>query len=349
MRFRGMHYDTGVHFDPAFPSRPTFDVESVSDDMRVLAGELNCTAVRLVGDDLDRLEAAARAAHGAGLTVFFNPWPIGAPVDSLVGHFAEGARVAERLRTGGLGDLVFVAGCEVSIFAHGLVPGDSLDERIDWLVSRRGGREAGRLSVPEVQQRTRSLMRRIAAAVRAEFSGELTYASGSWEDVDWSDFDYVGVDYYRAEQTEAEYTDGLRALGRYGRPVLVLEFGCCAYEGADARGGMGWMILREGSEGGIDWSAGRPPTRSEQTQADYLREQLRIFAAAGIEGAFVFTFAAPYLPHTSDPVTDFDMASYAVVSWPFAGSADEAARPPWSRKAAFHAVEDVYRALAARA
>ncbi len=348
MRFRGMHYDTGVHFDPSFPSRPDFDQESVSADMRVLAGELNCTAVRLVGDDLDRLESAARAAHDAGLTVFFNPWPIGAPADRLADHFSEGARVAERLRTEGLRDLVFVAGCEVSIFAEGLVPGESLDERIDWLVSQRGGQEAGRLPVPEVQERTRSLMRRIAASVRAEFAGEVTYASGSWEDVDWSDFDYVGVDYYRAEQTDVEYTDGLRALGRHGKPVLVLEFGCCAYEGADTRGGMGWMILREASEGGIDWSAGRPPARSEQTQADYLKQQLRIFAGAGIEGAFVFTFAAPYLPHTSDPVTDFDMASYAVVSWPPPGSPDEAARPPWSRKAAFHAVGDFYRELAAK-
>ena len=38
----------------------------------------------------------------------------------------------------------------------------------------------------------------------------VTYASGTWEDVDWSLFDIVGVDYYRDRQTAEDYVNGIQ-------------------------------------------------------------------------------------------------------------------------------------------
>jgi hypothetical protein len=47
----------------------------------------------------------------------------------------------------------------------------------------------------------------------------------------------VGVDLYRDESNEATYAREVRALHRFGKPVVITEFGCCAYRGADKRGG----------------------------------------------------------------------------------------------------------------
>jgi len=59
------------------------------------------------------------------------------------------------------------------------------------------------------------------------------------------------------------------------------------------------------------------------------------WAAAGLHGAFVFTFVAPSYPtHATDPGRDLDSASYALVrTWP-----DGRMEP----KAAFHAVADYF-------
>lgn len=344
MRHLGVHYDTGVQFDPRWLSRPDFDPALAQYDMRVIAQDLHATSVRIVGEHLDRLETTARLAHAAGLSVFFNPWPIGLDLDAQVDRFAEAARTAQRLRADGV-ELVFVAGCEASIFALGLIPGDRLEQRIDWLVSQRGGQEAAPLSVPEVGEATKAFMRRVVEVVRREFEGEVTYAAGSWEDVDWSEFDYVGVDYYRAEQSSEDYAAGLRALQRHGKPVLVLEFGCCAYVGADRRGGMGWMILDASDDADVIWRNGGPPTRDEGTQARYVTEQLGIFDNVGIEGAFVFTFDAPYLAHSDDPQRDFDLAGYGLVAWPEEGARASTVLPPWTAKEAFSALAATYAAM----
>jgi len=73
LRVRGVVYDVGVVPFPGRESRPVFDAAAVERDMRVLAADLHCTAVRTIGRDLERLEVAARCAQRHGLAVWLSP------------------------------------------------------------------------------------------------------------------------------------------------------------------------------------------------------------------------------------------------------------------------------------
>ena len=66
MRARGITYDTG--FTPGGrSSRPVFDADAVKREMRVIAEDLRCDAVRITGGDPERLVVAAGHAADAGL------------------------------------------------------------------------------------------------------------------------------------------------------------------------------------------------------------------------------------------------------------------------------------------
>jgi hypothetical protein len=75
MKFRGVVYDVGLRFVPDQPySVESFNRALVKHDLHVIAKDLHATAVRIEGEEIDRLVAATRIAHAEGLTVFFNPW-----------------------------------------------------------------------------------------------------------------------------------------------------------------------------------------------------------------------------------------------------------------------------------
>src|SRR5258708_1753382 len=92
-------------------------------------------------------------------------------------------------------------------------------------------------------KRLNSFLAKAAVMVREHFHGQLTYASGSWENVDWDVFDIVGIDYYREKFNKKTYREKLRTYFKHGKPVVVLEFGCCTYKGAEDKGGYGWAIV----------------------------------------------------------------------------------------------------------
>ncbi|MFG3117496.1 hypothetical protein ACGF4C_24240 [Streptomyces sp. NPDC048197] len=71
MRAKGITYDTC--FTPGGKSsRPVFDAGAVRREIRMIADDLHCDAVRITGDDPGRLALAARHAADAGLKVWFN-------------------------------------------------------------------------------------------------------------------------------------------------------------------------------------------------------------------------------------------------------------------------------------
>ena len=90
--------------------------------------------------------------------------------------------------------------------------------------------------------------------------------------------------------------------------------------------------------------------RDENEQATYLREVLDVFAAEGIDAAFVYTFARYDLPHRDDPHVDLDMASAGVVKVldRQIGASNPRGRRypdmPWEPKAAFDALADLFGA-----
>jgi hypothetical protein len=221
----------------------------VQRELQIIATDLHATAVRVTGDDPQRLARAGEYALAAGLELWFSPVPVNLEPDALPGYFARCAPEAERLRRAHEGRVVLVAGCEISLWCAGFMPG--------------GDTAAGRIAAvtdPDLQrkpdvmaalasglERAGHALRDIARAARETFAGPVTYASAPWETVEWELFDLVSVDAYRDADNAAGYRDALRTYRRTGKPVAVTEFGCCTYRGAADRGGTGWMITDETS------------------------------------------------------------------------------------------------------
>lgn len=133
----------------------------------------------------------------------------------------------------------------------------------------------------------------------------------------------------------------------FGKPVVIGEFGCCTYKGAEDRGGMGWDI--------VDFSRTPPQLKGnyvydQATQAREITEELRIFDEVGVHGAFVFTFVQP-ATEIDDPKIekfiedlkiDLDTPSYSLVK--SYKDSHGAVYPDmlWEPKESFRAVADYY-------
>jgi hypothetical protein len=275
--------------------------------MRVIARELGCTAVRISGGRPDRLSVAAEAAAAEGLEVWFSPFPIDLTTGQMAPLLAECADRAERLRRSGA-RVVLVTGCELSLFAEGFLPGASF---VDRLTGLQAPGPALYEAFGSLTARLNGFLAETAEEARGRFGGQVSYASGLWEQVDWTPFDIVASDAYRDEGNAATFRDEVRKLSGHGKPVVVTEFGCCAYAGAAAKGGTGWTI--------VDPSASPPRldgdyVRDETEQVRYLEEVSRVFREEGVDLAFWYTFAGYYAARDADPRLDVDLASYGVVS-----------------------------------
>lgn len=166
--------------------------------------------------------------------------------------------------------------------------------------------------LPLINLRLNRLLARLASTARGHFHGEITYGAGSWEAVAWRRFDTVGLNLYRDGTNRHRYPAMLRLARRHRKPILITEFGCCAYPSADLRGAEG--------DGIIDWTHPDGPNvtgehrRDETVQARYIAELLDLFTDADIDGAFVFEYSEPFYPRSSDPLRDLDIASFGLVA-----------------------------------
>jgi len=303
-------------------------------NLRVIAEELHCTTVMLIGSDTEELLAAARSALDAGLEVYVRPYHADQPRAKLLAHVERTAAGAEELRARGPGRVTLLLGSEFSLTSPGMLPGPRVFVRLQVLVRPR----LRRLFDRRITRKLDALLADALGTARRRFHGPITYAAGGWEQVDWSGFDVVGVNLYRSGTDRAAYEQRLRTLvreaDRAGKPLVVTEFGCGAHVGADRRGAGSFRIVR--------WFSEQPHVRGghvrdEGTQAAYLTELIDLYAAGGVHGCFVFTFAMPDFPHhPGDPRQDLDMAGFGVV----------AVRPDdpwtWDPKQAFHAVAERY-------
>lgn len=351
MKYRGIVYDVGLDFnnDGKLSVEP-FNPALAEHDIRVIATELHANAIRIEGEEIQRIVTATRYAHSQGLSVFFNPWKMHADQDETCAYMREAAQAAEQLRNEGI-DVVFVAGCEYTMFNKGIFPGETLQERMSYLMAQFGS-DPNELqeSLKSLQDKSVELNKVLQAfveAIRAEFKGLLTYSAGPWESVDWNLFDIVGVDYYRHGESEEEYLAGLNRY-RVGKALAVMEFGCCAYDGAGPRGAGGFMLL-EGMnpDGSAIFQNNIVPTRNEREQADYIDTQLGLLEKGGVDAAFVYVFSFPIHP-AGEGARDLDMMSFSLVkTWP---ESDERVKkmPPWEAKEAFYRVAECFEKLAAK-
>jgi len=310
MRGQGINFDTGF-LSVGTSTREPFEEEVVKREMRIIRNDLHCNAVRITGGIPDRLEVAATHAAAAGLEVWFCPFISGLTQDELLGLLIDCAERAERLRRSGA-EVVFVTGSELSLFTKGFFPGETLEERLAVIADPLRVRQV----IPQIRERFGEFLRRAVGKVRARFAGKLSYASLPHEGVDWTLFDIIATDAgYRTKETAPHFRERIRAFvaqGKaLGKQVAITEFGCPPYRGAAEAGGSELLM--------IEWENGRPArlkgdfVRDEEEQAAYIRELLEIFAAEGIDTAFVYTFARYDLPYSHDPAKDFDLASRGIV------------------------------------
>jgi hypothetical protein len=123
------------------------------------------------------------------------------------------------------------------------------------------------------------------------------------------------------------YDKTLKYLVRIGKPVVIGEFGCCTYRGAEKLGANGFMIAFGMMEDAMDLRLPKSLTevikivpkvdghyiRDEGLQEREIADQLSILDSSGVEGAFVQTFVVPNSPHVEDPRYDADLASFGLV------------------------------------
>jgi hypothetical protein len=343
MRGKGITFDTGF-ISAGTSTREPFDPEIIRREMRIIRDDLHCTAVRITGGHADRLKIAATYAADAGLEVWLCPFVNDVTPDALLALLADCAEHAEQLRRHGA-EVVMLTGSELSLFVIGFFPGETLTDRLALLADPLRLRPL----IGDIRVRVNDLLRRAVDVVRARFGGKVGYASLPLEGVDWTPFDIIASDaVYRSAATAANFSALVRTFverGKaQGKPVAVTESGCMTFRGAADLAIDIHSIVMWGENGRAVQMKGEY-IRDEAEQATDVRELLEIFAAEGVDSAFVYTFARYDLPHREDPRTDLDLASCGIVK--VLGDPSAARDPrypdmPWAPKAAFETVAKYY-------
>ena len=337
MNIKGINYDVGTPTTHGTLSRETFDPRIVKREIEIIHHELHCNAIRISGQDVDRLILAGNFAIEEGLEVWFSPSLPDATQEETLKYFAKCADAAENLRQQSP-TTVFITGVELSAFMQGLLEGDTPMRRLSTLINPLRLIKST-IVKGSFHKNLNVFLTKAVALVRERFHGRVTYASGPWENVGWSAFDFVGVDYYRDAMNKKVYEKNLQAYFKNGKPVVVTEFGCCTYQGAENKGGYGWAV--------VDWNQNPPQLkpelqRDESIQANTLIDLLQIFEREKVEGAFAFTFVSPGYPFDSNPLYDLDMASYSVIK-SYAGRTGTTYQDmPWEPKEAFFKLAQYY-------
>ena len=302
--------------------RPKYDPRAVHRELEIIKNNLHCNAVRICGLDLKRLVDASEYALEEGLEVWFSPEMWDRTQEETLAYIQSAAVEAEKLRERWPGRLVFSLGSELTLFMKGIVEGDNFFKKMNnpafW-----ENIKAGKHNAP-----LNDFLSRANSAVRRVFHGEVTYFSVPLETVDWSLLDYVGVDFYRDARISNNYGDLVKGYLSFKKPVLIGEFGCCTYLGAEKLGGTGFMIIFGMMKDYLP-DIKLPPVisqmiaavpqvdghyvRDEDLQARELSDQLAVLDRTGVDGAFVFTFVAPTSLYSDDPRFDTDMPSYSLV------------------------------------
>ncbi|WP_370268648.1 abortive phage infection protein [Streptomyces sp. V4I8] len=331
LRHRGVVYTVGAGETPG----TAWSAARMREDVRIIRDDLHADTLDVTGDGVERLTATAAEAAERGLHVWLQPTLGDVPEREILDSIAECGRFAERLRRQGA-SVDLSVGCEFWLFVPGIVPGETVLDRVDNL-------QKGTVDMARMQRRLARFTAKAAATGRSVFHGRLSYAAAqdeAFEPVDWNLFDVIGIDYYSHFPQHAEYLRELRRYLRRGKPLAITEFGTCAYVGAPEAGGMGWNIVdytKEPNEikGHV--------VRSERTQAAYLGDLLDVFESMGLYAAMAFEFVTADAPHRPDnPRHDLDLASYSITKAIKDRPDDPASGWHWEPKEAFHAVARRY-------
>lgn len=337
MQIRGVNYDTGIETFAGLSSRPFWNPKVVEREIEIISHYLHCNAIRVYGDNIQRLVFAAECALKNKLEVWISPNRPNCDITSTLDFIKESASAAENLSKQD-SNIVLVIASESSLFVKGIMPGETDAERLALLADPVRFVQSTSARHDSPKERFDDFIRKALAVSKKEFGGPLSYASGAWEDVDWSHFDYVGLDAYRDANTRQSFAVFLRHAKQFGKPVVATEFGCCTFRGARDKGAWAWTIA-DRKQDRINVSV----RRDEDEQANELNDVLKIFNSEELAGAFAFTFVASAYPHrSSNPERDLDMASYAIVKTLEGDPANGYLGLPWKPKQAFYELARQY-------
>jgi hypothetical protein len=223
MQRRGVCYDVGRYLYGDW--RKDYNPQTVHRELEIIRDDLHCNAVRICGKDLGRLAAASDDALRQGLEVWFSPELWNKSPETTLAYTAKAAEIAENLRRQYPDKLVMSVGSELTLFMKGIIAGGSLWSRMRHAF-RDGDVKAGKHNGP-----LNDYLSHVVDSVRQVYQGPITYASLPFEEVNWEPFDFIGVDHYRATQINDRYADMLKPLIAQRKPVAIMEFGCCTYQG----------------------------------------------------------------------------------------------------------------------
>jgi hypothetical protein len=341
MKRRGVNYDVGRVLEGRL-TRPKLDPKEMHREIEIIKKDLHCNSIKIQGFDIDRVVAAAEDSLQQGLEVWLAPEMFEESRDKTFEYSVKAAAEAESLRKRWPERLVLSMGTELTLFMQGILPGNNLMERL--------GNPAiwGRIKSGAYDKPLNDFLARTTSAVRSVFHGQVTYAAvARVERVDWSMFDFVCIDAYRDKLIRDSFGGMLKEYLEHDKPVVIGEFGCCTYQGAEDKGGMGWDV--------VDWSAMPPRLKGnyvydQATQAREIVEELRIFDEVGVDGAFVFTFVEPPAAISDPAVTkllegikfDPDAVSYSLVKSYVDRMGTVYPDMPWEPKESFRAVAEYY-------
>lgn len=299
LKITGINYDVGTRYLSWFNTRDFLDYIIVERDFKVIKNELHCNSVTIYGEDISRLIETAKIALEVGLNVVIQPRLIDSNRSRLGAYITEISRQAEILRQ--QNQLVILnIGCEYSIFSSGIIPGINYSTRILSMILTF-------FLMKVYNKKLNDLLKYLVEKSRNEFKGKILYSSGFWEKVDWSIFDFVGINHYIDKYNEDSYERVIQDMTKYDKPIIVTEFGCCSFRGADLLGGSGFKV--------ISWKK-KPPRlkrkliRDDSVQSNYISKLLDIFERNNIEGAFIFNYSDEKNTYSTDSIFDLDMASY---------------------------------------
>ncbi|MGI5186161.1 abortive infection protein [Dactylosporangium sp. CA-152071] len=322
----------------------------MKDEVRAIKEGMNSNSITIFGTDFDRMRETVAEAADLGLHIWLQPRLVDRPQAETLEHLAEGARLAESFRRQGA-DIHYSIGCVHTVQTPGIVPGDQYHVRMGNLYAGQADHHffspTGTHDPDEARARLNVFLKRAAEVARRNFGGELIYSAGPFEDVDWSIVDYVGLTYYYSVHENREgYERELFAYHRWGKPVVISEYGSPAYVGAAERGLMAFDVADRTRQPAVIFDG---YVRNEQAQADFHRRMLAMFEDLGIHSVGIAEFIHPTHPHSEDPRYDLDIASWALTRTVRENFSDWASPYRWEPKEAYFAIGEYFAKAAARA
>jgi len=262
---------------------PPVEEESLLESLTVARNDLGCNGVRLTSDKNDRLLSAVQIAKDLRFrSIMCSPRYVGSDLQATIDLISPFAEELESMRDD---SVILNIGNELSIDAHGLIPGETYDERVAWF-----NNNWNEYTSPKQQDKLNTWLRSIIKPVRAKFGGKITYSAQGGEEVRWSELGFDAVsknDYYSTYWDKPEdYVTRISNLCALGKPTYNTEWGYFTFEGSQKFGGAGWAYI---NNPGVPFYHGTTPVKySQEAQAEAIDECMRLLNRTRLEGIYLY-------------------------------------------------------------